>query len=506
MCVGSILYLAAIMMLQQGDPPGIVRSKPPIATPAPLKEMVERRLKGLRTARIESLWRFPREEHTPGDEPERVKFFSHKFARGDMLEVERGNADGLVYTSQAGMPYSYSPHYILRDRLGQQWMYIENDLGMGVTAADAEMIATVYDFRTWGLIPLATGATGYPTREGHFDPRIIVDGCYRGPFASEKKTELPGELIKLSLEFSLPGSAEYELDPRKDYSPTHILVRDGEGKEYWDAKFEVERIDGYWFPIHMRFLLRGEFFADVQILHASFNRDEHPQELDPATELHLLPGVNVGYRTRDGVESRFFNGHSVVTMQEFDDGLAQGTIDNSEFVRRALAYRTDPPGRYPLAATRILLEPDANLKRELSLWEPYTRDFIQLYVLQPEQALSAWNIWGECHAVAQKHVASRQHEIDALEKSVTTAASESGVEASSNDAAPGEAATGAKSAVHKARAKAKLDELWAPVEKIFSERLKPRLKALLTQEQVARGEARKRDLESRMQSSIASDE
>lgn len=494
--VTMILLCGAVCAssLSQNAPPVIVKSEPAVETPKALKEMVERRLKGLKTGHVESKWR------CSNGEREWTKFFTHKLAGGDYLEVERGNEEGrVVVAEQAGNPFSYSPRYTLHDREGREWAYTESDLFLLIHTASVEMVNKVHDFRIWGLTPMIGVPTNYPVREGHFDPRIIVDASYKDVIVEAREEKLADGTLKVWLRFWRGGDADYILDPGKDFCPRRIIVRDGDGKEIWHTTFDVHRIDGYWFPLYMKCTYMGTLYAEVTVLYAAFNRPDHVHELDPAAELGLLTGTNVAWKTRDGWETRFVSGSAIVSSEEYERGLADGTIDNSEFRRRVVEQQTNPPGRFPSAVSRILLEPKEDIKRTLRLWEEYTRDFIMFYQLTSEQAASAWNIWRECFDDAHRYIGSRKSEFASASERLARAGGRAGTR-------DNEAVDSRPSGSDVELARKRLDDLWAPVEKIFGDRLRPRLKSLLTAEQIAKGERERSRFEQQMKSSLSTDD
>lgn len=516
MCGAWVLLLGA----QTPNDPRIISRLELAPTPPALVEMMERRLRGLKSAHVESAWHW--------HDRDRTTFFTHKFAESSLLEVRRGDADGLVFPATAGQPFSHSPIYVLREgRTKSEWKYIEGSLGAGVRLEDEEFTSAVYDFRVWGLQPIASGPSNYDFREGHFDPRIVMDAVYRDRAASARQEDIGGGMVRVTLGFNEGGGAVYELSEREDFSPHLIVVTDGQGQEVWKSTFRCRKTGDRWFPHWMHFEYHGEPLVTVDVLHASFNDPAHPAQLAPGAELGLPAGTNLTVWSRGGQELRYWDGEGIATLEDYSDGLREGRIDNSEFLHRCESNKTDPPGRFPTSASRLFVEATSDLLRCPRLWEQYTRDFITLYNLKPDQASAAWAVWRECHDSAATYLADRQREIDAAERTLRAlraspdrpdtdarVADESRDVATSADPpnAPDKGLsrqsgrTNSKSSPETTRIEGRVAALWAPVESVFAQRLKPRLKSLLTQDQIAAGNEAKRRLESLMQSSFTADD
>lgn len=486
-----VLITNALAVNATQNSPAAIELKPASssAMPSAFREMVDRRLANLRTAHVESRWQIF--ESTGA----RIAYYTHKYAPGALLQVFQGNESGLISSSSAGQPYSYSPLYILRDNKGHEWHYIDGSLTAKVVDESSDFTGTIYDFRVWGLHPLATGPTNYSKRDGHLDPHVIVDAVYTAPVDKTDEQMLSDDLKRITIYFIGGAKAQYDLSLKEDLSPHQIIVLSDDGSEAYSVTSSFRQYSGRWFPSHMEFRRSGKAWITIDTILASFNDRTLQTSLEPGSDLGLLVGTNLMVKTRNGVQPCVWDGKGIATQEEYTALMQNGSIDNIQIAERVREYELEPPGRFPPAASRVLLSPSGGVNAAPHLWERYTRDFIFLYDLAPDQASSAWNIWRECFEDAGKYLSAHQREIDALQLRET---SKSG--AGDSSVVKGKGAAGL------ANAASRLDDLLTPVVKLFDDRLKPRLNALLTQEQLAKGERERRRLEAQMHSSIRAED
>ncbi|MFH1747324.1 MAG: hypothetical protein ABIG44_09810 [Planctomycetota bacterium] len=280
----------------------------------------------------------------------------------------------------------------------------------------------------------------------------------------------------------------YWLDPERDWSA--VKVRQEHDAGGWnESRSALERQDGAWFPVAVEYYSSAyrdgrEPASVVQVLEASFNRADHPQELT-VHDIGLEPGMDATLVELDGTTVHGkWDGQGVVDAMEFFRRLNRGEIAEGPNLRREVAKRgsitadeaTRIFGKGRKIDVALLASLDLETLTELrrgtdldpeALWEAYVRRFIQRYRLNAEQSAKALAILRDCQERARRILAARRPEIERLERRLETAA----VSGKTKDE---------KTA---AKLKQRRQELRTEIENIFSEQLKPRLDRLPTREQ-----------------------
>jgi hypothetical protein len=410
----------------------------------------------LRTGAIEFLLR----ETIDGQE--RVRFGTWRFAGSDVILVDPGDEWGtVVRDSTTGrlskIDYNTALHRLRRD--GAIWEHHERSPAAAVFPGSIRM-TDLRDPRTIGLNFFRTDDT--------FESQVATLGV--GPIVWQ--VDESDGLTVVTGSVSL-GSAKWFLDPARDGNPVRIELHPTDGES---SRIEIQyrRWDDVWFPelIEERALrdAGGRAGMSMRILHAAFNRAEHPARLGPQ-HIGIEPRTNIEFRDREPVELRMWDGENAVTAEEYLARLRSGEALRGPTLEREMARlhvlnerRGDfEKFREQLERRGLLLEP---IPRELSEWERYTLAFIRRHQCDEGQKERALAILRDCTDEGASYLSRNKSDFDAFDEKY--------------DALRGELI------VDQRRWEPLIAErlrLLEPLDRIFSERLKPRLDGLLTSEQ-----------------------
>lgn len=388
--------------------------------------------------------------HKGGPITEQRQYVAHFSDNGVMLE-QLGNHDRIISgqsivspESTASIEEAFFPRSLATT--SEVWEYGDSGL-MRARATESNMaMAGAWNLRDLGLsptffgVPLSAAASTWN----------LLDVRRDGPNCIVIMTR--DDLRK-----------EVTFDATQGFAPVRAAMYKG-NELAAEAVSELGFFDGAWYPKKVEFNQKtpnGERRDVVMIEHAEFNRPEHPAQLTPAN-LGLEVGTNVRWTTADGRhDTRMWSGHEAVSPDEFRRLRRSGEIEYSDRARKYNAEHRGTPQQILKAAVPI----SRSFETE---WAKYTREFCDRYALNEEQRQAANRILNDCEEQARRYFDSRKAEVDAL--------LERWEKAKTATSAPAEIVN---------RLLAEGLDLKRPVQRIFDERLKPRLETLPTKAQRA---------------------
>jgi len=400
-------------------------------------------------------------------------FYTRRLAGPDAIEINWGNAEGIVGGDprRAGRPHSVlkTPDYLYSH---------DHDAVFMRQYAPGEEEERIPSLRALGIsfhLPYdEPERTIYDILLADMDDRPAVERGADGTYRVEARTP--------------HGTIVWTIDPQRDWSATHVaLVRDGQAVQ--EARMQLERFDGHWFPrrteIYKRSYQNGEVPVQVvEVLYAEFNRPEHPQRFTPA-DIGIEPGFLIEpTATHPLREPLIWDSAQAVTLERFDEMVEQGLVERGPNNRAALAALPEATPEQiaeAIAAGQIRLPNSAGgtagadpVRKRLSQWETYTRNFILRYRLEERQTRKAWQLLGRCQEQAWRYVRARRAAFEKIGVRVATGSA-------SRPSKPVDRAGAAL-------ASDATESLLAPIDKIFRERLQPGLEHLPTPAQRRRAQ------------------
>ncbi|MBE7457803.1 MAG: hypothetical protein HS102_14450 [Planctomycetia bacterium] len=275
----------------------------------------------------------------------------------------------------------------------------------------------------------------------------------------------------------------WTLDPGFDGLPTHVQTMaprfDG-GLQVRDCEIEYLESDGRWFPKSFRYYMNGKQESVIEVRHAEFDRPYHPEKLSIGEAFQMPAGVNVYQAGKHGWDSTTyaFDGvDGLVYGDDFVEAVNSGSLKLAAFRRMRELPEDVRLGRVPqlsyLEPVPVYLAEPGSISRRPDAWERYTREFIRKHRLRPRQEEAAWKLLAQCRVKAFDYLRSNSHHISEA--------------ARVKDATRNSSVGGDREAVaddhENQKIKERLDKLYAPVDKIFTDMLQPGLQNLLTPEQ-----------------------
>lgn len=408
-----------------------------VSLPEPLLQ-AEYAASAIRTARID--WS-ARHAILEGDAGRRIHFHTWRCADDSWTQEYWGDEEGVFSRDETGQP-AISRYQVPRLALvksGATWERLQNEpRGRVWTQRRDRGMSNAFDFRRLGLNPAYwydDFAQTVADEGGIVTFDVEVDG---GQMLVRARTD--GQLDRL-----------WWIDPNRGWNPTRTQVMSSDGEIQAETEFDLKMFDGHWFPSAMRqyrgSAASGEFYAEFKVLSAEFNRPDHPQELTPSS-IGFEPGMMLLFQHQDSpVPVPVWDGEAIVSMNDFTQRVRADEVAFGPTIQRAAARANARSGEGQFQAT---LEQSNTWKRLNSEWERYTRDFINRYRLNNDQAQQAWKLCQECQKAAREFIERRREAFEKLERE------------------PSE----------KLRA-----ELLVPIDEIFITRLKPRLERIPTTSQ-----------------------
>lgn len=440
---------------------GCVGGDGPSEKPHALR-MAEQRCAELHTARVEYSVR----QSIDRKEPPRTQFFTFRCAGADLITIDQGAEDGIVQRGPdgqaAGRRFNGPDHRLKKD--GTIWRRQDRESWATVWDSSRAAIFDLLDLRRLGLNP----ADDYADVENVLRQHEMPAPRY----AQAREGDL--EVVSAQVD---RGLFRWYIDPQKDWSVvrTQVFLDDN---LIGETRYTHERLDGIWFPAQVEEyrLAAGDVEPStvVRVLHAEFNRPEHPLELTPA-DIGLEVGMFVRSQRAD-MRGGYWDGSTCIPFEEYKERVQAGRLapgptvvresarHRAEAERRRLAGIDDAgPSPVTAAAASRPVKPPFETR-----WERYTRQFIDIFGLDAEQQQKAWLVCEECQALGRAYVDGRATALEELTRQRAALVEE----------------PPAQRAERGRLLDRREEELLAPLDDIFRERLKPRLFKLPTRAQL----------------------
>ncbi|TWT43871.1 hypothetical protein RAS1_02710 [Phycisphaerae bacterium RAS1] len=412
------------------------------------------------------------------DEPPHTEFFLYQCAGDRFITRILGDEEGVVLRGRDGRPatqYSFiGPRHVLSDKSGI-WIHAEGDPGATVSSVQGRHSESgrVLDLRSFSATPNARGT---------MDNLRMAAGLPPATYTTSTDGEL--DVVETTNE---GWTIKWWIDRTRDFNVVKSQTL-REGQLLGEVRYQVERIDGIWFPTRVeRFRLDSGGDRPIEVLQihkAEFNRSNQPPALTPA-DIGVEVGTDVQFNDRPQ-EDGYWDGEKVIPVDQFFRKLHSGELVRGPGVQAAMerlprltpeileehraaerAENAQPADETPTGLE--LPKPAAALRRQTdSEWARYTRKFIADFSLDREQCQKAWGILRDCQEQAARYLKRERLAFEKLD-----------------DAEPG-AATGAPASSPAGSARA--IRLREPIDKIFEAELKPRLNRLPTRAQRQRTE------------------
>ena len=379
-------------------------------------------------------------------------FATSRFANNDRIWINRGDEEGVLSRDSggkpvpAGTPWSNPMHTLSRD--GELWRSEENT-GSGSRFQDGRPNNLVVDPRTFGLRAAMTHAT-------------LAEALKPNPGAPKRwrySESTEGDIHVVTGECEDGRVTQWWIDSQRGWNP--IRVRTQKGDRWWESRTTLRQFDGVWFPETVEY--RDSRWKDganpqwtIRVYDAEFNKPEHPDHFTPQ-DIGIESGMGLAlldtnFQPR---EWGFFDGKQFVPVTDYYEKRVADARAASE---------TPPPMDLEQVRTRV-----EAVRRYESVWEAYTREFIEKYALGEDQTQKAWQILRDCQDNAKNYLTKRLSYIQKLERELAGLK-----DLDEKERAPRAAALADV-----------LDKLCKPIDTIFERQLKPRLAKLPTRKQRA---------------------
>lgn len=412
----------------------------------------------LRTVRAEILWTEPGTGIAGGT---CRSFKSFEAVGANYCVTNRGDEDDVVVSDENGQPKSgFGPlrMFVADDEI---WMREERSTFAHVDGLQMLDAYDAFDVRVLGSNPWSY----YKDVE-----TFARDSGLKTPTYSERRE---GDLYVVTADLG-EAQAKWWIDPEKDWSVTRTQILTDETVRF-EQVFTIayDKYDRIWFPSKVEEYRRAAGGTApsrvIEILGVEFNRPEHKPELTPA-DIGVEPGMHVVYQNHDPVDGGSWDGERVLKSSEFSAKHAAGAIPlglgTLRLERRSsiLYEKMDPDLKARLIeesrSRRIRRSDVAAFEND---WEKYTREFIERNKLDADVSQRAWSICGECVDAGKTYAASVLAEIESIDGALAKA------DDPANPLTPER-----KEKLTDRRAK-----LHEPLDRIFDERLVPRLDRLV---------------------------
>ncbi|MDX2200643.1 MAG: hypothetical protein SF069_16930 [Phycisphaerae bacterium] len=387
-----------------------------------------------------------------------TQYFRWRCAGEDLISEFLGDENGVTLLSEDGS-VPVEGHRAVRalQKDGERWVYRDQSTTAAIQAQRAPSSYVVPDLRQIGLNPVIAER-----------PLYMLDQWWKGHTTEYEETSENGLIVVtewLVRDGNRRGRCRTWIDPERGWN---VVRTQGEydGKRAGTTNIDLSLVDNIWFPARVTSLNSdGEAVHTIEVLHSEFNRPEHPTALT-VQHLGLEPGVSV---MNEAIGLGFiWDGEELLVPGEWLKRVADGratpgptvTREYSRLLARSSEFEAPTSSDVAIASA-----PSTKVEAHiLSDWEQYTKSFIELHKLSPDQTSRAWQICRDCQSQALGYLSRRRAEFAKLERpdsQPTTSSAPTGV----------------------AKDAERLEELMAPIHAIFESKLKPRLHSLLTREQ-----------------------
>ncbi|GMU38783.1 MAG: hypothetical protein DPW13_02600 [Planctomycetes bacterium] len=407
-----------------------------------------------------------------------------QFTGADMLLIEEPPNPDEVSEDQRGKPWTYAEFRRLITESGEQWSHIEGNVIGQVRDLSAPDRAAVPNARAIGLIPEIPTSANLPemSSEGLLQERYFRD-------MAQFQT-VPGPEGKLVVTGERGDGVLFRwiLDPDREFAPLvaeRIVRRESGGEFVTRVATNYAQVDGRWFPLRAEISNNGVSEWVMTVTHAEFDRPYHPDTLHIGEALQMLPGTNIMRQTSAGWSApMIFDGEMALPVSEAVELEKTGILDTSAFRSRLAYWASDTKGAHPKPLASF--EENTQLKRIPGRWEDYTRAFIRVYRLNPEQTGKAWSALRECQNKAQKHLDANRDAFRDIQEQKRL------LSPSKNNSADPRSPDSIDTSNNLALLAEREERLLRPLEVIFNDDLRPSLFSLLSPRQRQDGEARLR--------------
>jgi len=436
--------------------------------PEPLVRLEGQRA-GLQTAQVEwSRW-----THDKGDD---FRFYTSRIAGRSMAVDQRGDSAGHIGgepTSRRRGDGDLRRTLIAGD---QVWMYEQGNVTASVFPRAR---GAFYDLCALGL-------------SYSFSLRDVPDTLwFDGPQARPRTydvSETDGRVVVRAQ--TDRGEVTWWLNPERGWNAERV-TRAEDGQIVQESRSTLKQYGDIWYPETVLFFSStyhdGREPCEIVRIHsASFNQPDHPQQLTPADiGIDSCFNVELHDENRKPVGLFKWTGDEIVTVEEYNRRSKAGEVKPGPHFERLAAVLRERADRlreagdprlsaHDLRTAQMALASDAMKTGYESVWEAYTRQFIDRYTLDGEQSEKAWGVLRDCQQRANQYLDGRKAAFEKLQKSL-------------------EGVNQAK-VEDRQRAMAEVEQrrqaLIKPLDDIFEKRLKPGLEKLPTRAQRKAAEQR----------------
>lgn len=378
--------------------------------------------------------------------------------------TDHGDEDGVVLRDTAGRPlshrevqYSGPTSYLPKD--GELWTHAQDAPDASVWGPDKASFFRVRDLRRMGFDPAVIDEDRDPEAIFRAQGHVLeyTSGVEDGLYVVAARTNPAGEF-------------RWWIAPERGWNIVRsAVIRNGQIQR--ETRLELAQFDDIWFPQRVEFtigLTDSVRTTTITLVSAEFNHPHHPQSLTPA-DIGIEPGSTLHYKDPPS-PPRMWDGQKAVPPNEFFARMARGEVRRGPTVTRelGLADAGDPRGvssapartgdEPPTPTTRPSRPTNVLLNFE-SQWETYTRQFIIKHKLDDEPARQAWAVCRDCQKLGREYLERRRADIVEWQRRQD----------------------GLREMDERERAKRQEEpdrrqqDLAEPLDRIFHERLKPRL-------------------------------
>lgn len=341
-----------------------------------------------------------------------------------------------------------------------RWEYGTSGLGIADSIESHALSDGAWSFTEFGYSPFSSGRLFGEESQSHCGSMETWSITCDAASGSGREIELGRGYERLEWTFAT-GSGQ---------AAVHAAYwRDG--KLVAESKSTLGTFDGLPYPTQVSFFEADyaggqQPVAVFELEHGEFNRPGQPLQLSPA-DLGLEVGGNVYWRRGNGgTEALAWDGSAAVPYDQFREQVKSGAKNVSP---RLLKYSQKRMVKEPHQLLRLMrMKTPTYFESE---WRQHTSDFVRRYALDREQSQAADRILEDCVAQAHRYLDTRKAEFEKLQERWEDA----------------KATTSAPAAAVKDMISARRD-LLAPIDRIFEERLKPRLETLPTPAQRAKAD------------------
>lgn len=406
-----------------------------------------------------------------GNFEKEITFTSRYAANGDMIFENRGDPEGWTrHSRQTLQGYHRLPQLYLVGSDGT-WWYEETSVCADFWKRDGQPSLwddEIRDVRGIGMFP----------RSGTMDFGKGIEaiwGTMDDPIVRWTEEQRDGIYV-VTGENRIGIRITWHIDPDRGWNAERVVAEIG--NQRWEAVSDLAQFGDTWFPAQTHYFEDGELTEVITLRSADLDHATTPPRFTPI-DIGLEPGMKVSVKNgpRPVSGQHTWNGEQWIEHATFVADVKAGLRDSGPTVKaqHQRGYFDSP---YLTQAQRERAKADRQqsllryaLTRHNDRWVRYVREFITRYNLNTEQQESAWRIHKDCVGAADEVI---QRIRNRLEEALNRRAK------AVEEAKPDE----------QERADTELKRLREPIDRIFAERLQPRLDKLPTEAQRRAAEQR----------------